>query len=471
MTRTLLFLAALTLLLPAAPRPNVLFIAIDDLNDWTGALGGHPQAKTPQLDRLAARGTLFTNAHCQSPVCNPSRSSLLLGRLPHRSGLHFLNPDFKKIPALAELPTLPEVFAAHGYLTLGVGKIHHTGSQRFFQKYGGSFGGFGPTPKEKISQPHGHPLWDWGAFPERDELMPDYQSASWAISELRKKHDKPFFLAVGFVRPHVPMFVPKKWFDLHPLTEIKLPEIAENDLADISPYARNLTTLEHVSPTHQWVSESGEWKHAVQSYLASTSFVDHQVGRLLDALAESPHRDNTLIVLFSDHGFHLGEKNHWAKRTLWEDSTRVPLIIAGPGLPTRQRSDAPAGLIDLFPTLLDLAGLPADPTQHGRSLRPLLNDPAADWPHPAITSFGPGNITLRSRHHRLIRYHDGSEELYDHRRDPHEWHNLLPLDPATSSEVRPVYEALRRQVPGTEAPLIPGDSTGHKAYQAAKEKL
>ena len=162
----------------AVDRPNVLLISIDDLNDWTGCLGGHPQAKTPNIDRLADRGTLFSNAHCQSPVCNPSRASMQTGRYPHTSGIYFLSPDLKEAPKLEGLDTIPERFAKHGYQTLAAGKIFHRGDQRFFQEYGGSMGGFGPRPKTKISQPHGHPLWDWGAFPESDELMPDYKIAN-----------------------------------------------------------------------------------------------------------------------------------------------------------------------------------------------------------------------------------------------------------------------------------------------------
>ena len=185
-----------------ARKPNVLLISIDDLNDWTGCLGGHPQAKTPHIDRLAERGTLFANAHCQSPVCNPSRASLLTGRHPHSSGVYFLSPDLKQAPTLKELDTLPERFAKHGYRTLAAGKIFHTGDKRFFQEYGGSFGGFGPRPKKKISQPHGHPLWDWGAYPKRDEDMPDYKIAQWAVEKLQAQpvdSDTPFFLGVGFL--------------------------------------------------------------------------------------------------------------------------------------------------------------------------------------------------------------------------------------------------------------------------------
>lgn len=446
-------------------RPNVLLISIDDLNDWTGCLGGHPQAKTPNIDRLAKRGTLFTNAHCQSPVCNPSRASLLTGRYPHSSGVYFLSPDLKQAPVLKGLDTLPERFAKHGYSTLAAGKIFHTGDKRFFQEYGGSMGGFGPRPKTKISQPHGHPLWDWGAFPDRDEEMPDYKIANWAVNKLKTrpgKDDKPFFMGVGFYRPHVPMYAPKKWFDMFPRDQIKLPLIKEDDRDDLSPYAIALTNEKHVSPEHTWVKTSGQWEHAVQSYLASVAFADHCLGMVLDALDASPNKDNTIVVLFADHGFHLGEKQRWAKRTIWEDGDRVPLIFTAPGFKNGQLSNKPAQLLDIFPTLLELTGLPEDKTQEGNSLVPLLKNPDANWEYISLSSFGKGNYAVRSEHYRYIRYLDGSEELYDHRTDPHEWTNL-----ASKQKMTGVIKEHRKHLPTREADVLPGRSTGHNAYEAA----
>lgn len=446
-------------------QPNVLLLSIDDLNDWTGCLGGHPQARTPNIDRLAARGTLFANAHCQSPVCNPSRASLMTGRHPHSSGVYFLGPDLKEAPALKDLDTLPERFARHGYTTLAAGKLFHTRDNRFFQEYGGSMGGFGPRPKKKISQPHGHPLWDWGAFPDRDEDMPDHKIAQWAVDKLKSlpaDSEKPFFMGVGFYRPHVPMFAPKKWFDLFPRDEIILPVVKADDRKDLSDYAIALTNEQHVSPEHSWVESAGQWEHAVQAYLASTAFADHCLGIVLDALDASPHRDNTIVVLFSDHGFHLGEKQRWAKRTIWEDGDRVPLIVVAPGFEAGQRTDKPAQLLDIFPTLVELAGLPEDNSQEGHSLLPLLKDPEAEWPHKSISSFGKGNYAIRSEHFRYIRYLDGSEELYDHREDPHEWNNL-----ADSKDMAEIIRAHRGYLPTDEADVLPGKSTGHKAYEAA----
>jgi arylsulfatase A-like enzyme len=320
-------------------------------------------------------------------------------------------------------------------------------------------------PKTKISQPHGHPLWDWGAFPDSDEKMPDHKIANWAAEELTSMGtDKPFLLAVGFYRPHVPMFVPKKWFDLHPLDQIRLPEVKEDDLSDLSDYAINITRLKHVAPTQEWIESSGEWKHAVQSYLASVSFVDSCVGTILRALDESPHKDNTIIVLFSDHGFHLGEKQRWAKRSLWEDGTRVPVIIAGPGIAKDQICKKPIGLIDLYPSLLSLAGLEPDTIHEGHSLQPLLENPKAEWDYLARTSFGPGNVSLRSERYRYIRYLDGSEELYDHHKDPNEWSNL-----ANHPELQSIKKKFAARLPTKSAPLLGTGSTGHDSYQASKK--
>lgn len=448
----------------SAERPNVLLISIDDLNNWTGCLDGHPQAKTPNIDRVADRGTLFENAHCQSPVCNPSRASMMTGRYPHTSGVYFLSPDLKQAPTLANIDTLPETFAEAGYQTLAVGKLFHTGDKRFFQEYGGNNGAFGPRPKKKLSQPHGHPLWDWGAYPNSNSEMPDMKAAKWAVDKLKQNYDQPFFMGVGFYRPHVPMYAPQEWFDMHPRSKIQLPLVDENDRDDLSQYAINLVNLKHVSPDHQWIVSAGQWEHAVQSYLASITFADHCVGMVLDALDASDHANNTIVVLFSDHGFHLGEKQRWAKRSLWEDGTQVPLVIAGPGLNSGQRTNQPAELIDVFPTLLELAGLPADPKQEGQSLVPLLEQPDALWDHPAVTSFGKGNYAVRSAHYRYIQYLDGSTELYDHRTDPHEWKNLAS-DPNLSG----VIAQHARHIPQFEHDILPGNSTGHQAYRASLE--
>jgi len=449
----------------AAEKPNVLLISIDDLNDWIGCIGGHPQALTPNMDALARRGVLFTNAHCQSPVCNPSRASMMTSLYPETTGVYFLNPDLANSPPAQKNMLLPKRFVQEGYHFTAAGKLMHGGqNQKYLPNYGGGFGGFGPRPKKKISPYPGHPLWDWGVYPDDDKLMPDYQIASWGIEQLKQKHDKPLFLGVGFYRPHVPQFAPKKWFDKFPIDEVKLPVTAKDDLADLSDYAINLTRLKHVAPTHEWVLENDEWKPLVQSYLACVNFVDHQVGRVLKALDNSAYKDNTIVVLYSDHGFELGEKERWAKRSLWENSTRVPMIIIAPGVEGGRVCNKPVELLDIYPTLLDLTGAKADPKLEGQSLVPLLKDVKADWPHPARTSFGPGNVAICTDGYRYIHYHDGSEEFYDHASDPHELKNLID-DKAYAKHI----EAHRKHLPESYYEILGKGSTGHKAFEASGE--
>jgi len=444
--------------------PNVLLIAIDDLNDWIGCMGGHPQAQTPHMDRLAARGVLFNNAHCQSPVCNPSRASMMTSLYPSTTGVYFLNPDLSESPVAKKNALLPKRFQGEGYYVTGAGKLFHGGqNNRYWPNYAGGFGGFGPFPKKKISPFPGMKLWDWGVFPEKDDLMPDYKIAAWGAEQLAKQYDRPLFLATGFYTPHVPQYAPQKWFDLYPMETLQLPEVVANDLKDISEYGINLTRLRHVAPTMDWVEENDQLKLLVQSYLACISFTDHQIGKLLDALDASPYKDDTYIVLYTDHGFHQGEKERFAKRSLWEDGTRTPMIIAGPGIVKGKVCSKPAQLLDIYPTLLELTGLEADPKHEGNSLVPLLKDPQAAWPHYARTSFGPGNYSIVSEDFRYICYNDGSEEFYDRRKDTHEWNNVI-----TNPEYAAVIKKHRAQIPEQRHEVLGQNSTGHKSFEASE---
>lgn len=435
-------------------KPDVLLICIDDLNDWVGVLGGHPQALTPNIDKLAARGMLFTNAHCQSPVCLSSRASFLSGRLPSSTGVYLLGPGLRESPELKDVRMLPEFFADQGYQTMGTGKIYHGGGdQETFQSYGPT-GGAGPVLRgeNQINYKIGHPLWDWGAYPEKDEQMPDYVCASWAVEQLKQKRDKPLFLAVGFNRPHVPMYAPQKWFDMQPpLDQIVLPEVLATDRDDLPDYGKRLTAG-FPAPRHEWMVENEQWRKCIQAYLASITFVDAQVGRVLDALDESGRAESTIIVLLSDHGFHMGEKQRWAKRSLWEESTKVPLIIVDPAFEAGRSTDQPAGLIDIYPTLVELCGLPPQQGLEGHSLVPQMLDPAADRV-PTITTWWVGNHTIRSKQYRYIRYADGSEEFYDHAKDPHEWHNFA-ADPAYAAQIA----EHRKHLPKTDYPALPSNT-------------
>lgn len=456
-------LTSLLLAVPAlAAKPNVLLIGIDDLNDWIGCLGGHPQVRTPHLDRLAASGTLFSNAHCQAPVCNPSRTSLMTGLRPTTTGVYGLAPWYRTVPELQKLTSLPQAFRAAGYHTALAGKIYHTFPPKKdraaeFDDYGPPCN-FGPLPKKKfVETPQPHRLVDWGVFPEKDEQQNDWEIASWAVEFLGRDHEKPFFFGVGFGRPHVPCFASQKWFDLYPVETLKMPEMLDGDRDDVPEFAWYLN-WRLPEPRLEWAKEAKQWKPLVRSYLASVSFVDSQVGRVLEALRDSPAADNTIVVLFSDHGWHLGEKEITGKNTLWERSTRVPLIVAGPGVPARQRSHQPAELLDIYPTLLDLAGLDPVGGLEGLSLRPQLEKPDASR-RPAITTHNAGNHSVCDPRWRYIRYADGSEELYDRENDPHEWHNL-----AGKEEHADVIKRLSQSLPKDEATQVPG-SGGRTLYK------
>jgi len=436
---------------------NVLFIAIDDLNDWIGAYGGHPQAKTPHMDRLAERGTTFLNAHCQAPICNPARVSMISGLLPSKTGIYFLAPGLRGASENADAETMFQYFKGQGYYLTTRGKIFHG---RGLAEDKDSFDEIVqaslpvPRPKERLASFEGSRAWDWGPYFEKDEDTQDFQTALWGAERLQElaKKDKPFFMAIGFSNPHVPLYVPQKWFDLYPQETLEIPEVLSTDRDQLSEYAKTLT-WGHVAPKHDWVVEAGEWKPLVQSYLACISFVDHCVGTVLDGLEKSGAVDNTLIVLWSDHGFHMGEKMHWAKRTLWEESTRVPMMIAGPDLLQENPVSKPVGLIDIYPTLVDLCGLPKKFGLDGVSLRPLLTRANAIWERPAITNFGPNNHSVRSEHWRYIRYDDGSEELYDHRKDQRERVNLV-----SNPEYRSLIRDLSRWIPEHNAAIPPGSN-------------
>jgi arylsulfatase A-like enzyme len=445
---------------PARP-PNILFIAIDDLNDWVGCLGGHPQVQTPHMDRLARRGTLFANAHCQAPICNPSRASLLTGLRPSTSGVYALNPWFRTGEAWRDWVTLPQYLERHGYVTLTTGKVYHDAypppkdraNGKEFTVWG-YHGGFFPRPKTRFVQTPGKvALMDWGVYPERDEEQDDWKVADWAIERLKAPPKQPFFLAVGFRHPHVPCYATRKWFDLYPEKTLALPPVKADDRDDTPRFSWYLH-WKLPEPRLAWLQAHDQWRPLVRSYLASVSFVDSQVGRVLEALAASGLAENTLVILWSDHGWHLGEKGITGKNTLWERSTRVPLIVAGPGVAAGARCTRPVELLDLYPTLVDWCRLPPRKGLEGHSLATLLRDARAERPWPALTTHGPNNHAVRTERHRYIRYADGSEELYDLHADPNEWINL-----ANDPQHAALKTALRRFLPTVNAAPLPGSIT------------
>jgi len=456
----------------AAGRPNVLMIAIDDQNDWIGHLGGHPLARTPVIDALAARGTAFTNAHCQAPLCNPSRTSLMLSLRPTTTGVYGLAPWFRTLPQWKDRVALPQHFARAGYKTYTAGKVYHGGypsgdRKQEFDVWGPG-ASVGARPKQKLipATPGGnHPLMDWGTFPHRDEDKGDYQVASWAVDRLRSMpDDEPFFLAVGFFLPHVPCYVTEKWIEPYPDDDSVLPKVLADDRADTPRFSWYLHwTLPE--PRLAWVKENNQWRNLCRSYLASTAFVDAQIGRVLKALDESGQRDNTIVVLWSDHGWHLGEKGITGKNTLWERSTRVPLVFAGPGVTAKARCDRPAELLDIYPTLIDLCGLEKRDDLEGHSLAPQLKDARAERTWPAITSHNQGNHAVRSEKWRYIRYADGSEELYDMQADPREWTNL-----AGDGQHKAVLAEHRRYLPKIDRPPAKGSAHRVLTYNADKDE-
>lgn len=458
---------------PAPPHPNVLFIAIDDQNDWIGPLGGHPLVQTPHLDRLAARGTTFLNAHVQSPLCNPSRTSLMLGLRPTTTGIYGLAPWFRTLPAWRDRVALPQHFKAHGYRTLTTGKVYH-GSVGGPPQQAAEFdvwgppGGVGVRPAQKLVGPTpmgDNPLMDWGVFPHRDEDKQDFKVASWAIEQLRAlPRNQPFFLAVGFCLPHVPCYATQRWFDLYPDDDSVLPPVREDDRADTPRFAWYLHWY-LPEPRLAWLREHRQWRNLVRSYLACTSFVDAQIGRLLDALEEAGLADHTVVVVWGDNGWHLGEQGITGKNTLWERSTRVPLIFSGPGVARGARCAQPVELLDLYPTLVELGGLTPRPDLEGLSLVPQLQDARAIRRRPAITSHNQGNHSIRSERWRFIQYADGTEELYDHETDPHEWRNLA-ADPRQAE----VLAAHRRWLPRLDAPLAPGSADRILTYDPATDE-
>lgn len=463
----LLAVFVLTGMLGAAEKPNVLFIAIDDQNDWIGCLGGHPQVQTPHIDKLAARGTLFTNAHCQAPLCNPSRTSLLTSKRPETTGIYGLAPSFRAVEGLKDLVSLPQHLRRNGYKSLTTGKIFHGGIGR--GKKDDEFHVIGPAssvgakPAQKlVKTPNNHPLVDWGTFPHRDEDKGDWQITDWAIKQLEGTHSQPFFLSVGYFLPHVPCYVTQKWYDLYPSESLKLPPVQRNDRDDTPRFSWYLH-WKLPEPRLKFLEESKQWENLVRSYLASTSFVDAQIGRLLDALERSGHSKNTVIVLWSDHGWHLGEKLITGKNTLWDRGTKVPLIFAGPGVVSGARCNRPAELLDIYPTLSDLCGLQAPAGLEGHSLVPQLKDASAPREWPAITTHNAGNHGIRTEDWRYIRYADGSEELYDMRRDPNEWTNL-----ASDPQHAVTKATLKKWLPAKSAAPAPGSQQRVLTFDGGK---
>lgn len=474
-----------TLAEPAAadtPRDHVLLITIDDLNDWIGCLSdqdasakdghltgqGHPQASTPNMDRLAQRGVLFTNAHCQAPICRPSRTSFMSGLRPTTSGIYSNRPQYDakgKLRPGKDLPWITKRFEQAGYDVYTAGKLLHGSANK-------PLGGTpcfktnqGPYPPAKLEVPKEvtpNSIWDIGVFPAKEKDYTDLRIAKWTAGNIAKPvkaGDKPRFMALGFYNPHLPLFAPQKWYDAAPSkADVLLHAKQAGDMDDLSDIAKRIGSRVSYAQCARWaIGDEANLRTLTQAYLACTSAMDGALGEVLDALDQSDQADNTWIVVFSDHGWHLGEKNHIAKQTLWTRSTRVPMIIVPPKrlkqTPRGVRCDRPAELLDVYPTLIDAVGLEAvdsDKQLDGMSLLPWLAKPQSEKARPAITTIYAHNHSLVDTRYRYTRYADGSEELYDRQSDPHEFDNLIE-QAKTDTELQAVIKRLASHLPRDEA--------------------
>ncbi len=441
---------------PGGGEWNVLFISVDDLNTWTGHLQGHPNAKTPNIDEFAKTSTSFARAYSPVPACNPTRAAILSGVRPSYSGIYLNNHDWDS--RLGDVETLPQTFKTAGYYTVGSGKIFHNGeaghtAPEYWTEYTDFEDTFERREVPGVTNVNGI---RWGAYGTEDEHG-DHRRTLWAIDKLNQKHDKPFFIGVGYIKPHMWWVVPQKYFDMHPLETIQTPPYKENDLDDVPPMGVEIATNteNQFYMDHKRIEESGKWKEAIRGYLASSTYADEKVGMILDALDASPYRDNTIVIIWGDHGWHLGEKYHWRKHALWEEATRTTYMVRVPGLTKgNEIVDTPVDLMSMYPTLLDITGIkrytkPSDDKYpfENISIAPLLSDPNHSWDRPAIMSYGAGNMAVRDARYRLIQYADGTQEFYDHSVDPNEWENI-----AAKPEIQEAKARLVEYIPTEWAP-------------------
>jgi len=439
-------------------RPNVLFIAVDDMNCDLGCYG-NGQVLTPNLNALAARGVQFDRAYCQFPLCSPSRTSLLTGLRPDTTQVFNLKKHFRSV--LPDVVTLPELFKNNGYFVARVGKIYHYGNpgqigtnglddeQSWHERINPS----GRDKKEESQITNFTPRRGLGsslslmAAGGKDEEQTDGIVATEAIRLMREHKDQPFFIAAGFYRPHCPYVAPAKYFDLYPLKSISMPPLTDDELMGVPAMA-----LSSTAPRPWFGVAEIEARRAKQAYYACISFVDAQVGRLLTELDQLGLRENTLIVFWSDHGYHLGEHGLWKKQSNFEESARAPLIFAGYGVPSHgKRSLRPVEFLDIYPTVADLCGLKPKGNLEGVSLRPLLTDPAATWDRPAYTQVdrnGKPGHSVRTQRWRYTEWDNGraGKQLYDHEADPRELMNLAD-DPAHAKVVAEMQTLVRKNWP------------------------
>jgi len=455
-------------------KMNVLFIAVDDLNDWIGCFGGNPQVKTPNIDRLARNNAMIMmNTQCPSSVSCPSRSAFLTGLRPSTTGVYQNTQNLRDSKTAMSVPTMPQYFSQNGYFSLSTGKIFHKhqvngeldAGQWAFDLWQKETGGF-PIDRSKVPMSGMDvtgtvgTLMDWGPTSVGKEETQDWISAQWIVKQLQQDFEKPFFMMLGISKPHLTWYVPQEYFERYDLNSIVVPDINEDDLDDIlTPDGKKKF---EPSADYRIIKQSGKFKDAARAYMACISYVDDCIGLVLDALENSKYKDNTIIVLLGDHGWFLGEKMRYRKTFLWEESVRSPLIIKVPGLTETSKCTRVVNFMDLYPTLADLCGLPTPAHCEGRSIVPLLKNPNTRW-YPSLTTMGYKNHSVRSEQYRYNIYEDGTEELYDHNTDPMEWKNLIN-DPKYNK----VVKKLRAYLPGTDAKPSPGSDDNTAAVAGKK---
>ena len=420
----------------AGSKPNILFVAIDDFNDWgPSQLEGEPfEVATPNFDRLAERSIVFQNAHCSAPSCNPSRASIMSGLHPNTTGVYSNGQDWREVEIFDDILLLPEYFEKHGYATLGCGKIYHANESNAEQRRGfmspRGWDAFYPSLQVQLpdpSEPENPPMrgvgkFNWGGTGKPLEEMGDHKVVNWAIDQLQQSREEPLFLAVGIYRPHMPWYVPDAFYDSYENVEIVPPVNPEN-------WDRNIP--EAMTNRRRFKEFAGK-PGPSRGYAACMTYADYELGRLLDALSESSIADNTIVMVWSDHGWHLGEKEHFSKFTLWEESTRVPLVLSMPDGRSKE-IDTAVSLLDVYPTLLDLAGLPINAANDGESLLPIVEQ-ETDWKRAVVISSSRKQQAVRDGRYRYIQF-NGVEALFDHETDPGEFDNLAQ-DPAYAEIVR-----------------------------------